>query len=423
MKIKIKTLLFVIFYISFFQGFFSDYLRMSFVNYLCDLLLIIVLVVYITQKRNLFSIFITANKGIVLTVFAFLILIVVGWCYNGITLLHALWGLRNYGRFLLYFYLCLSLFEQNDFQYICNFLIKVFPIHLLMIAFQITVEHLSYDYLGGIFGKYQGCAGGLMIYFGLIIILLFSRYDNKKISFRKLLVYLGIIIGIAAYAELKALFLLIFVIILIYALVSKNKMRSSIVVLLGLFGCVIGVQILIKYFPMYANFFSFDNLLFELTNKDASYTYRQGLDVGRSSIFYKLAGVIKNWGGNPAQWFGLGLGNGDYSASFNFLNGDFYNVFKNSNYMHFSLGFLFVEMGYLGVILYLAFFIFLEIQAYKNYMRCKNEFGLVGIFLPILCFFLIYYNSSLRTNFAYIIYALLPIILNGSTHRIDKSNK
>jgi hypothetical protein len=120
--------------------------------------------------------------------------------------------------------------------------------------------------------------------------------------------------------------------------------------------------------------------------------------------------IVKQWGGNVARWVGLGLGNGDYSSSFNFLNSSFYNTYPRSNYMNFSLSFLFVETGYLGTIAYVAFFVANEIVAMKNYIENNNSATLIGVLLPLMCWFLIYYNASLRTNYAYIVFALLASI-------------
>jgi hypothetical protein len=402
------------------QGFFSDYFGLGIINYACDFLLLICLLIELLNRKFL----VHTNHGkkswlINGTIICFGVVILLGWVIQGVSPLLAMWGVRNYGRFFLFYYLCKKTFSQSNYQKIVSWLIKLFPIHFLIVAYQIFVEHLSYDFLGGIFGKYQGCASGLMIYYGLVIIILFTQYDRKEIKFHTMLVYLAIILCTAAIAELKALFLYFIVMLAFYGLISRDKIKAACVLAFGVVGVLFALQILIKYFPQYSNFFNVDKIIAVLMDKDASYTYREGLDIGRSSVFSKLEPIIIQWGGNVARWFGLGLGNGEFSGSFNFLNSDFFNAYPKSNYNYFSLSFLFVETGYIGTIAYVAFFCMNELIALKNYLKTKNATTLMGVFLPLMCFFLLYYNSSLRTNFAYIVFALLASILNKGDKEVE----
>jgi hypothetical protein len=394
------------------------------INYVCDILLIFCLLLDFLNRRYLLC----TNNGerswlIDGAVICFGVVIFTGWVIQGISPLLAVWGVRNYGRFFLFYYLCKQTFSLSNYQRIVNWLLKLFPVHFAIVAYQIFVENLSYDFLGGIFGKYQGCASGLMIYYCLIIVILFSKFDNKEIKFRTLFIYLAIILVTAAIAELKALFLYFVVMLAVYGLLSRNKIKSAIIVLLGIVGVFFALQILINYFPQYSGFFTVDKIISQLTNKNSSYTDTAGLNVGRSSVFYKLDPVIIQWGGNVARWFGLGLGSGEYSTSFSFLNSDFFNTYPQSNYNYFSLSFLFVETGYLGTVAYVAFFVMNELVAFKNYLKNRNATTLMGVSLPLVCFFLLYYNSSLRTNFAYIVFALLASILNKSDNEVESQSE
>lgn len=411
MKIGKRKCLNIIIWISLIQGFITDYFNLGAINYCCDFLILFCLLIKITNRGA----FIRRNNSrdmllINITIVAFALTIILGWAINGASFIRALWGCRNYGRFFIFYYLCIETFSDYDYSKITDSLIKLFPVHFLIILFQMAVEHLSYDYLGGIFGKYQGCASGLMIFYGLIIIILFAKYDNKEISLKKMALFLTIILGTAAIAELKALFLYFIVILLVYSLLSRNKIKASIVLIFGVLIFLVSIEVLIRTFPEFSNFFTIETIINQLTNKEASYTYREGLDIGRSSIFYKLDPVIKQWGGEAARWLGLGLGNGEYSSSFSFLNSSFYNTYPRSNYVNFSLSFLFVETGYIGTFVYLAFFVVNEVVAIRHYIDDKKSETLLGVFIPIMCFFLVYYNCSLRTNFAYIVFALLAII-------------
>ena len=413
MVVSIKKCLFCILWISLFQGFLSSYFQLNMINYFIDVLQLFCLAILLKggfRKKEKVD---RHVKAIKLSVLLFGCVILAGWIINGVSFLQAIWGVRNYARFYLYFFLCYRTFEQSDYERIIDIFIKIFPIHIAVMFFQFFVEHLTYDFLGGIFGKLQGCAGGLMLYYGVLSIIILTKYEIKQIKLGKMLAYFTFILFSSALAELKAFFLFFLITIIVYALVTKNKIRGIVILFCGVAGFFIGLQILIKCFPSLENFFTIDNILKQLTNKNASYTYREGLDIGRSSIFYKLDPVISQWGGKLARWFGLGLGNAEYSTTFSFLNSSFYNVYSRSNYIHFSLSFLFVEMGYLGVFSYCLFFVMQEVAALNKALKHVNIYSTMNILLPVLCFFLIYYNSSLRTNYAFIIFSILPIIISN----------
>lgn len=410
MKVGARKGLYIIIWISLIQGFLSDYLRLGSIKYLNDVLLMMCLLSWM-GKNSVYKCVCKKNKIYVyIPLLCFVFTILIGWFLNGMSFSLSLWGLRNYFRFYIFFFLCLNLFDIEDYKKIQNWLVKLFPLHIAIIMFQILIEHLSYDFLGGIFGKYQGCASGLMIYYGLLSMILISKYNEKNISLKKIFVYFFIMLTTSAIAELKAYFLFLVGIIIIYAFLANDKIKGAIIFGVGLIGVIVGLQLLIRYFPYYANFFTVENIIKQLTDKESTYTYRQGLDIGRSSIFYKLPPVVKDWGGEMAKWFGIGLGNGEYSSTFNFLKSDFYNTYSQSNYAFFSLAFLFVETGYLGVIAYLSFFIGMEIVALKGYLRKRNKTNMIITMMPIFCLFLVYYNSSMRSNFAFVVFALLPMV-------------
>lgn len=426
MTISIRKLLYLILYTALIQGFLSSYFGLGFINYLTDLFQLFCLLILFkphTKKRKHLE---KSQIMVLLPIIVFTVVIFIGWIINGANALQALWGIRNYFRFFLYFFLCVRTFNFEDYDKIADIILKIFPLHILIILYQFFIERLDYDFLGGIFGKYQGCAGGLMIYYGILTIILLLKYEHKNIKIHNLLTYFSLILLTAALAELKAFFIYFILSIITYSLVTRNKIKGAVIFLLGVFGFFIGLQVLIRYFPSFESFFTLDNIIRQLTDKNASYTYREGLDVGRSSIFFKLEPVISQWGGRFAKWFGLGLGNAEYSTSFSFLNSKFYNSYVRSNYMHFSLSFLFVETGYFGTLAYCIFFVLLEIIAVDKALQNKsNYYSTMNILLPILCLFLVYYNASLRTNYAFIIFAILPIVItscNVGVHCTSNNN-
>ena len=316
----------------------------------------------------------------------------------------ALWGLRNYGRFFLFFLLGRSLWNGEDVETMENFFMKIFPIHMILIAFQYVVEGLNQDFLSGLFGKTAGGNGGLMIYLSVILCIVICQFEYKKISTKKFVCYLLLIFVNAALSELKFLFVLASLLVVWYLAMSKRKGRGMILALFFVIALYVGMQIFYYVFPFWANYLSFDNIMTMISDQEV---YANQIDVGRTAVFSKLIPVITKWAGQHAVWFGIGLGNGDYSDAIPMLNSAFYTVYGIMHYTWLSLGYLFVEVGYLGTIVYISFFVILEIKAIVAYQKRSSYYNLLGTFFPIVFMIIIVYNSTLRSNFAYMVFAVL----------------
>lgn len=337
--IKYKNILYGVLGICLFQGIISDYLGFRQVNYLCDILLVLLLVVMLCRKQVKLNK--TTNNIEYISILAFAIVALIGWGLNTVRLPSALWGLRNYGRFFLFFLLGRSLWNGEDVETMENFFMKIFPIHMILIAFQYVVEGLNQDFLSGLFGKTAGGNGGLMIYLSVILCIVICQFEYKKISTKKFVCYLLLIFVNAALSELKFLFVLASLLVVWYLAMSKRKGRGMILALFFVIALYVGMQIFYYVFPFWANYLSFDNIMTMISDQEV---YANQMDVGRTAVFSKLTPVITKWAGQHAVWFGIGLGNGDYSDAIPMLNSAFYTVYGIMHYTWLSLGYLFVEV-------------------------------------------------------------------------------
>ena len=99
--IKYKSILNYIVGICLIQGVISDYIGFRQINYLCDLLLIVLFILMICKKK-LFIKNINENLEYI-SLLIFILVILIGWGLNSVSVLRALWGIRNYGRFILFY--------------------------------------------------------------------------------------------------------------------------------------------------------------------------------------------------------------------------------------------------------------------------------------------------------------------------------
>lgn len=400
--IKYKSILYVVLGICLLQGVISDYLGFRQVNYLCDILLIFLVVVRVCRKQVKIKKITKNSEYIPIVVFATVVLI--GWGLNTVHVLRALWGVRNYGRFFLFFLLGKSIWNSEDVVKMEDFFMKLFPIHMILIAFQYVVERLNQDFLSGLFGKTAGGNGGLVIYLSIILCIVICQFEYKKISTKKFACYLLLIFVNAALSELKFLFVMAAFLMVWYLAMSKRKGRGMILALFFAMALYVGVHIFYYVFPFWKDYLSFDNIMTIISDQKV---YANQYDIGRTAAFSKLTPIITNWAGKHAVLFGIGLGNGDYSDAIPILNSAFYTAYGTMHYTWLSLGYLFVEVGYIGTIAYISFFVVLEIRAILAYKKRSTYYNLLGTFFPIVFMIIIVYNSTLRSNFAYMVFAVL----------------
>ena len=400
--IKYKSIIYSILGICLLQGIISDYGGFRQVNYLCDVLLVILLLVMACRKQV--SLTKTINNAEYISILAFTLVVLVGWVLNAVSIPRAFWGARNYGRFFLFYLLARAVWTKDDVNKVEELFLKLFPIHMVLIAVQYAVEGLNQDFLSGLFGKSGGGNGGLIIYLSIILCISICQFEYKKISIRKFLLYLLLIFINAALSELKFLFVMAALLVTWYLAMSKRKGRGMILALFFVMALYIGMQIFYYVFPFWANYLSFDNIMTVISDQEV---YASQIDVGRTAVFSKLSPILTKWAGKDALLFGIGLGNGDYSDAFPMLNSAFFKAYGYMHYTWLSLGYLFVELGYAGTIAYISFFVILEIKAIIAYQKRSTYYNLLGTFFPIVFMMIMVYNSTLRSNYAYMIFAVL----------------
>lgn len=401
-RIRYKDCLHWVLLISLFQGAIASYFGFNQINYICDFLLIVLFVMRLSSDNLRYFRIIKAAEFVPIICFA--VTVMVGWIFNPASLLMAIWGARNYGRFFIYFIFCIAFLDVQDVYKMEDAFFHVFPIHMLFIAYQYIVEGLNQDRLSGIFGNSAGGNGGLMIYLVIMLCIIMARYEYKKVSLVKFGVYLMLVLVNAALSELKFLFVVAIIMLIWYLFMSRRKGKGMIMALAFILLFYVSVQILYIIFPEYANFLDINNILNQVSAQEV---YASQFDVGRTAVFSKLSPIITKWAGRDALWIGIGLGNADYSSAMVFLNSAFFNAYEYIHYTWLSLGYLFVETGYIGTIAYTSFFVVSEICAILRYQKRTTYMNLLGTFFPLVSLILLVYNSTLRSNYAYMLFAVL----------------
>ena len=293
-------------------------------------------------------------------------------------------AIRKMFRGFIYMYLCIEYISFEDVENIVHKTYWIQAINLLLVAYQRLILNLSQDLSNGIFGT--GLTNNYSSILCLILVcFVTAEYMYGNIRLRTFFAQLIINFGIATLAELKVLFFLIPISILLImwdkifipkGMKILSLMGGAIAVALGVFGVMYAGQLKV------------------LTSVSGLINYNDwGLAthaiVNRKNWFpYTLKNIF---GDNLLQnFFGVGFG----TVSGNIYGSGIKTVYTSLGYGSYCISTIFLETGFSGLILICVWFIIvLKICLKKGrnkYEKVGNKFGIS--FVISLIVFLVYAN-------------------------------
>lgn len=323
--------------------------------------------------------------------------------FNFQSIFYYLWGFRNNFRFYIVFLLFTTFFAEEDMKKCLKIIEALFWINAIVTLFQFAILGYEQDHLGGIFGVEKGCNAFTIIYFSMVIgksILSFmSRTEKTMLCFSKCAVSLVV----AAMAELKIFFLIFPFILIVSAFITRFSFRKLMLMLVSTVMVILASMLLTTIFKD-EGMLSVERLAEMVTASN----YATVEDLGR---FTAIPTISNNILTKPIEKiFGLGLGNCDTSA-FAICNTPFYQSHSYLHYEWFSSAIMFLETGYFGLTVYIGFYIICFVFARKNMKnKTSNElFCQISMLMSLICIIMVFYNSALRTEAAYIAFFALAL--------------
>lgn len=338
-----------------------------------------------------------------LLVLSFFLYCVVSYVLNFQSVIYFLWGARNNFRFYVFFFAVIYFLQEKDVKAIYKVMDVLFWVNVPITLFQYFVLGYAQDHLGGIFGVETGSNSSTIIFFSIVLSCSLLRYMGKKESFLLCASKCAVSMFIAALAELKFFFFFFLIILVLSAFLTAFSWRKVAIFALCAFLVVVASSLLVALFD-FEGFLSLENA-WELATQEH---YSSDETVNRLSAIPTLSRkLVKEL---PEQLFGLGLGNCD-TSSFAICNTPFYQTYGHLRYTFFSCAFLFLEVGYVGLVLYMAFFAicFIMIRKRVKLCLCNPLFGHVALILSVLALVMVFYNAALRADVAYMLYFFLAL--------------
>lgn len=394
-----------IFICPFLLAFLLQFLKLpDIVKYTLDVAWVAVLIALFFRKQVLlkkevapFAVF----TGL-LFLFAFVV-----YLFNFQSIFYFLWGTRNNFRIYIAFLAYATFFQEEDAHFMLKFVDVLFWINLAVTFVQFFILGYKQDYLGGIFGVERGCNGYSIVLFALVLSKSLLSYMNGQEKTLTCVLKCGAALIISALAELKFLFVIFVLIFVLAALLTKFSLRKFILIIIAAVLFVAASSILSALFGENNNISL--GRIWELVTAS---NYATAEDLGRFTAIPTISNTILT--DIPSKLFGMGLGNCDTSA-FAICNTPFFQANENLHYTWFSSAFLFLETGYIGLILNLSFYGLCFALALKYMQRGNSNklFCQIAIIISILCVLLTFYNATLRKEVAYIAYFALALPFIG----------
>ncbi|MBR2867879.1 MAG: hypothetical protein IKB88_02280 [Clostridia bacterium] len=314
-----------------------------------------------------------------------------------------LWGLRNNFRFFAAFFLFAMVFDEEEANGCLRFMDVVFWLNAIVTAFQFFFMGLRQDYLGGLFGVERGCNAYTVIFFAIVLSksLLNFMLGNEKTGI--CLLKCGTALLISAMAELKFFFILFVIILAFCTVMTRFSFKKALLIIVAALLLTVSGLLLPIFFGE-SRALTVENILKTITASN----YSSARDLGRFTAIPIISREILT---TPlSRLFGMGLGNCD-TSSFAICNSSFYQSHAYMNYNWFSSAFLFLETGYVGLMAYLSFFVLVFINAWRRMKKKVSDqlFCRIAMIMSIVCFIMVFYNSSLRTEIAYMAFFSLAL--------------
>ena len=405
-KSQPQCLLWALILLLFVFGTLTDWLHLpGAVRYILDPVWIWLLILLVRFREKLCW---KDLRGLVLWVLVSFLLPLAGALVLGTKPHYFLWGMRNHFRGYVNFFAVAVFWTHRDVQQFWTVMERLFWLNAGVSLVQFGMGYRQ-DFLGGLFGVYSGVNTYTNLFFAVVL----SHSLVSCLAEREGLLGCGLkcaaALFVAAMAELK-FFFGEFLVILVLAVVLSERSTRKFWVILGGTGVVLAGAALLAYlFPGWENWFSLEKF-WQIASDQRGYT--SSGDLNRLTAVSEIN--RRFFHGFWEKIFGLGLGNCELSG-FSFLTTPFAREYQHLHYHWMSIAFVYLEMGWLGLVFFFWFFLLVFFRG----KRCADPVaGRVSQIMAVICLLTGIYNASLRSEAGYLAYVSLALafVPEGENH-------
>lgn len=318
---------------------------------------------------------------------------IISYCINIYSPLTYLWGFRILFRFIVFFFGCTVYVNQ---KMIDSYFKMAYIILLFSVPFATIQRLLGYDLdsVSAFFseGKNKiGGSAGINIFMCIICTYYIVCTLNKTCPMYKLLTSVLPCAYIAAIAELKIFYVELLIIIFLAVMFTDYSVKKMVGAGISFLIIVIGIQIY--------NFYYGDRNSLNLASM-LDYAGANGRSYGTSYSLNRLTAIPYVWKNIltdiPTKLFGLGIGYADNISS-SFFRSNFMNKHGDLGIHLWGMSLELTNIGLIGILLYLLFFISIFIYACRKEKQNKDYkvYCVITKIMIVLTFVTLFYNTSL----------------------------
>lgn len=338
-----------------------------------------------------------------------------GWGLNGYSIRMFINGIRINGRYFLVFLIALVLLNKTRIEKLFSLFINAIVVNVVFCTIQYFVFDCRGDFCGGLFGTAL-TNSWMNILLCIVAAYCISFYVNANISLKKASIMCLLCVYIASLAEIKFFFFELILIVGSIILLNKpNKKTITLCIISGLLLIAMSTIVSSLWSSASSDMFSLEGIEYYLSEK--SYGYASVGDLGRIGGISKLNEFFFT---EKVNIFGRGIGSCEYGTPF-------YANYSYLHYIWFGYLMIFLEMGYLGLVLYIAFFVAVIIASvrkrvkYKELTPYEKSVHIFSEVLAIIGIVLMWYNTTVFNYPGYFLFLSLAFAftVNKST-RLNK---
>lgn len=321
-----------------------------------------------------------------------------------------LWGIRNNFFFIFFFFICIDNLKTKDVDRIMRNVVRLQIYNVICGLVEFLILHKRNDFLSGMFGTEQGANAYLNIYLVVICAYCFIRYIHKNINVYAFSAVIVSSIVMAAFSELKFFFFELAAIFVLPTIFSNKGsiIKKLLAVLLGVAGIYIGFRVF-----SYINSASVE----DMTSLQSIIDYNTRTEFGKNDLRISRLTAISQVNDYffrddlLNKLIGYGLGACESSETFKWCHSSFATMYEQIGYRNISTSMLYLETGYVGLILFFGIFIFIMALAIK-YRRIKelNSYSIFTLIMSVMAMMNIVYNSSLRREISFLVFFTLAML-------------
>lgn len=409
-----EYLIYGILIVTIFSGFFADLGLPHSICYLADVMSVFLVVLAI---KNFTIDKIRQGKIPLIFMALWLLFMVFTSLGKEASCLRMLWALRNWYRFIPIFAAVFLFLSVKNIEFIFRWMKIFYWVNAALIIFEFAVLGLRKDNLSGLFGNAIGGNGHNNVFICIVLILcLYEWYQGGEFRTRHGLVFFSSLI-IAGLSELKVYYFeFVLIVAVAFALIflgrNVTKTEACKFVVWSLSSLSAGLYLLYRYYPYHFRVVTGKVSLLSYEETVREYGYVLGRISGVFELYEKFF--------SDSLWYaltGFGFGNCEYSA-YSRLTSPFYNRYHYLNYLWCSDHLLFLEGGIIGLLLFVLIFLaFAAVYAKRLIAELKESragresksYTFIGFLYILIVLINLIYNSSIRTDIAYLSYFILAV--------------